>query len=115
MALRYVAEITDGIPTHGCFSYIDTEDGLAVFLFDQMKIDVEIEMEFHYDDDPYKIVMCRIPRKQRNSFLQAIDLLPSFMAYAGRMGYEEYCQDFFMNAAQWLAERGTDRRPIPLQ
>ena len=102
---RYCIEIADGTTTHYYFSYIDTDDNLADFLFSHLKIDLEREMEFHYDNDPFKIVMCRIPQEQRELFLKAVDLLPGLMAYVGKTGYEEYCVDLMTNAARFLDEK----------
>ena len=83
---RYLIEITDGPSMQYSFSYVDTEDNLAYLLFDHLDVDVEPDMEFHCDGDPYKIVVCRIPREHRDAFLRAIDLLPAFMDYAGKKG-----------------------------
>ena len=105
MKPRYCFEIADGPSTHYCFAYIDTVDNLADFLFDHMKIDVEHEMEFHYDDDPFKIVMCRVPRNQRETFLKAVDVLPGLMDYVGITGYHEYCTEIMQNAARFLKEK----------
>jgi len=115
MNRRYVAEISYGIPTHYGFSYVDTEDGLADFLFAHLKIDVKPDVVFHNENDPYRIVMCKIPRGEREVFLRAIDLLPGLMAYAGKKGYEEYCSRFFRDAERWLAEHADMGRKVPLQ
>ena len=115
MSHRYCIEIAEDLNTRYCFSYIDTEDELASVLFSHLKIDVEPEMEFHYDDDPFKIVMCHIPREQRKEFLRAVDLLPELMAYAGIEGYDEYCQDLMKKAARFLAGQKESGGITPLQ
>lgn len=115
MVHRYVAEISYGLSAQYGFAYIDTEDGLADFLFHHFKIDVEPDTVFHYEGDPYRIVMCKIPRDQREAFLNAIDLLPSLMDYVGKTDYESYCLEFFMNAGRWLSEHEEDERTTPLQ
>ena len=115
MKSRYCFEIADDISAYYCFSYIDSEDNLADFLFKQMKVNVEPQMEFHNDDDPFKIVMCRIPRQQREAFLEAVDMLPGLMAYVGRAGYDEYCLDLMKSASQFLAEGKMANRITRLQ
>ena len=115
MKPRYCFEIAEDLSTHYCFSYMDTVDNLADFLFDHMKINVEHEMEFHYDDDPFKIVMCRVPRSQREDFLNAIDLLPGLMEYAGKTGYDAYCMDLMRNAARFIMKNREAQRISPLQ
>ena len=42
---RYCFEIAEDLSTRYCFSFVDTEDGLASFLFSHLKVDVEEEME----------------------------------------------------------------------
>ena len=94
MKYRLCIEISDGPSADCCFVYFDTVDNLADFLFDHMNIEVEREMEFRYhDDDPFKMVMCRIPIRQREAFLEAVEVLPGLMAYADKAGYKEYCLD----------------------
>ena len=115
MKPRYCFEIAEDLSTHYCFSYMDTVDNLADFLFDHLKINVEPEMEFHYDDDPFKIVMCRVPRSQREDFLNAVDLLPGLMEYAGKTGYDAYCMDLMRNAARFIMKNREAQRISPLQ
>lgn len=112
---RYCFEIAEDLATRYCFSYIDTEDGLASILFDHLKVDVEEEMAFHNDDEPFRIVLCHIPRSQRKEFLQAVELLPALMAYAGKEGYEEYCLDLMRHAARFMEKRRGGDRITPLQ
>ena len=106
MGHRYVAEFTDGMSADYGFSYIDTEDNLAALVFDHLKVDVKTDMVFQMEeDDPYRVVLVRIPREQREAFLHAIDLLPAFMAYAGKADYEDYCRAFFLKAHLYLQEK----------
>ncbi len=114
MSFRYVIEILDAPAEECCFSYIDTEDNLADFVFDRQKVRVTTDMEIQYDD-PFKVKVCRIPRKQRKAFLRAIDMLPGFMAYAGRKDYDEYCRGFFENARMYMMNAGTGGGSIPIQ
>lgn len=115
MNRSYYFEITDGPSTHYVFSYFDTPDNLADCLFDHLKIDVVREMEFHNEGDPFKIVMCHIPRRQRAEFLRAVRLLPDLMEYAGQEGYDEFCIDFMMNADRFMKNRQETQGITPLQ
>ena len=114
MIQDYVVGIEYGLSTHCGFSYIDTKDGLADLLFDHLKVEVILDREFGFDNDPYRIIMCKVPRHQREAFLRAMDLLPSLMAYAGHTDYEEYCRNFFRFANRWMDEREASER-MPLQ
>ena len=101
---RYVIEIAENMSAHDCFSYIDTKDHVARFLFHHLKIDVEQDAEFSDEhDDAFRIVMCKVPREQREIFLRAIELLPGFMAYVGRKKYSAYCREFFRKAGEFYA------------
>ena len=113
--LRYCIEITDDPSSYCCFSYIDSEDRLADALFDHMKIEKKAEMEFPCSHDPYKIIVVRIPREQREDFLWAIDMLPSFMDYAGREDYEECCRMFFLYVSQYDLGMGATGETALLQ
>ena len=107
MSQRYVAEISYGLSTHYGFSYIDTEDGLADLLFKHLKVDVIPDTEVHGDGEPYRIVMCKVPREQREEFLRAIELLPALMEYAGKTDYEDYCRQFFTKVYRWMEKQET--------
>ncbi len=113
MRRRYCVEIADGPSPWCCFAYFDTADGLARLLFDYEKIEVETEGEFTAEGDPFVIVLCRVARKDREGFLKAIDLLPSFMDYAGMKGYDAFCLGFLERANRISAGRVS--RITPLQ
>ena len=103
---RYIAELTDGLSAYYSFAYIDTEDNLAALVFDHLKVDADVDAVFQMEeDDPYRVVIVKIPRAQREAFLRAADLLPSFMAYAGKADYEDYCLAFFTRADLWLKNK----------
>jgi len=98
--MRYCFEIADGFSPDDCFAYVDTEEHLAGFLFSYERVGMTIEEEFGADGDPYRIILCRVPRERRAAFLKVIDLLPGLMAYAGRKDYDAYCTDLMTRAAQ---------------
>ena len=102
MGRRYCIEIAEEQSPYYCFSYIDTEDHLADCLFSHLKVNVEFQAEFSCDRDPYRIILCRIPREQRKAFLRSVGLLPGLMAYAGKTDYDEYCAAFMENARRYV-------------
>ena len=102
MSARYCVEIADGMSPDYCFSYFDTADHLADHLFSYLKVSTQTEMEFSNDVNDYRIIMVRIPREDRASFLRAIDLLPGLMAYAGYTDYDEFCTNFLLDAQDCL-------------
>ena len=115
MGSRYIFEISDGPSKHYHFAYFDTEDHLADFLFAHEHVDVTIEGEFGAEDDPYRIIMCQIPKDQRNRFLRCVEMMPELMEYVGKTDYDDFCRDFMMNAARFMNRREATRRSIPLQ
>ena len=115
MGLRYFFVIEDNSPSSLSIAYIDTLDNLGDFAFDHLKVEKDVLMEFHYDGDPFKIVMCRVPKSQWKRLLSAIDALPRLMAYVGREGYDAYCRDLMNKASEFLAAREGPNRSAPLQ
>lgn len=115
MGLRYFFVIDDKSPSNLSIAYIDTLDNLGDFAFDHLKVDKDVLMDFHYEGDPFKIVMCRVPKSQWKRLLSAIDALPRLMAYVGREGYDDYCKNLMNKAVGFLVSgRGPDRS-LPLQ
>ena len=98
MGTRYCFEISDGPRTDYWFAYFDTSDRLGSFLFEQEKVKMTVEGIYGKAEDPYRIVLCRIPREQRDAFLNTVDLLPGLMEYAGKKGYDDFCRGVMLNA-----------------
>ena len=97
---KYYMEIVDGdAPSpYDWFAYFDTDEYLAHFLFKHENVEVEVEGEYGKEEDPYRIILCRVPRKDRHAFLKVMNLLPAFMAYAGKTDYESYCREKMLEA-----------------
>ena len=114
MGSRYIFELSDGPSQNYHFAYFDTDDHLAGFLFAQENVDITVEGEFGAEDDPYRIIMCEVPQKQRDQFLQCVGMLPDLMAYVGKTDYDDFCINFMMNAARFK-NRNEAGRGIPLQ
>ena len=115
MKHRYCIEIAEDLSTHYCFAYVDTPDNLADFLFSEMEVETEPVLEFHCEGDAFKIVMCRFPRHQREAFLDAVEMLPGLMEYAGKTGYDEFCVDLMRRAIRYMEGRKGAERTSPLQ
>ena len=102
MSARYCIEITDGTSPDYCFSYFDMADHLADHLFSYLKVSKQTEMEFSNNENDYRVIIARIPREDRASFLRVIDLLPGLMAYVGYTDYDEFCTNFLLDAQDCL-------------
>ncbi len=114
MVSRYCMEIKDGPSPYNWFAYFDTDDRLAQFLFDYEKVDITVEGEYGKQEDPYRIILVRIPGSQRLAFLKVIDLLPGLMEYLGKTDYDDFCRGVLADADRIVTGRRTGKR-IPLQ
>ena len=115
MGSRYIFEISDGPSQYYHFAYFDTDDYLADFLFAHEHVNVTIEGEYGAEDDPYRIIMCQVPKTQRNQFLSCIEMLPELMTYVGKTDYDDFCINFMTNAARYMARKEATRMITPLQ
>ena len=66
--------------------------------------DVKDRIRFR-EEDFCRVVVVRVPRHRREAFFRAMNLLPAFMACAGREDYDDYCLDFFRHAGRSLGQR----------
>lgn len=76
------------------YAYIDTDDYLADQLFMQNKVRVYYTGEFGSPDEKYRIIMCKVRKKDNDRFLEAISKLPQKMLLCGNTDYFEYCEQF---------------------
>ena len=113
MNLKCYFEIADKTSPYNWFCYFDTQDNLAMILFRHNHIDVTIESVFGREDEPYRIVLCRIPRTQREGFLRTVFLIPAMMEYAGHTDYNDFCQELMQAALRVsLQRRRTGNAPV---
>ncbi len=104
---RYCFEISVGPSPYYWFAYFDTPDHLADFLFTHEEADVTVEGEYGEEENPYRIILCRIPKDRREAFLHAVDLLPALMAYVGKTDYDDFCRGVLADAVHFLSARRT--------
>jgi len=79
------------------YAYVDTNDHLADSLFYRRKIPVRFKEEMVKNGSKYKVVICKIQKKYKKQFEEAMAELPTKMCLFGHADYEEFCDDF-MNA-----------------
>ena len=78
------------------YAYVDLnrdKDYAADSLFYKRKIPVRFQDEMARDGDPYRIIFCRIPRKFRKLFEEALEELKTKMSLLGHNDYEDYCRN----------------------
>lgn len=75
------------------FAYVDTHNYTADSLFNRRNVPVKYEDEYAREGSKYRIIFCRIPRKHRAKFMEALGELPNKMLLCGHRDYEEFCED----------------------
>ncbi len=66
---------------------------------------MEICQEDGGGDNPYWLILCKVPKDQRVRFMECIDLLPGVMENAGMKGYVNYCQRYISGFMQYIEEK----------
>ena len=72
--------------------YIDVPEYFADSLFEKHGVMVKREYSLRRPGDEFLIVLCRIRRRDREKYLQAIGELDRKMILCGHPGYEAYCR-----------------------
>ena len=76
------------------YMYIDLnvdEDFVADSLFYKRNIPVKFGEEMSKDDDKYRVIFCKVRKKYRKAFEEALREIPNKMNLLGHTDYEEYC------------------------
>ena len=78
-----------------CFSYLDGADAYrADPLFNQYGLRVKFESEFLTPEGNYKIIICRVPKRQAALFHKVMEQMPRRMALFGYTEYTTYWENF---------------------
>ena len=75
------------------YMYIDHKDYLADSLLAQNQVSVRFGGEFSRDDSPYRIILCKVRKKDIAGFEKAMELLYNKMLLFGYNGYESFCNN----------------------
>lgn len=75
------------------FAYLDSNNNLADSLFSKHGVRLRLGPDFVIRGNPnYKIVFCRVHRKDIEKFYAALDDLTDKMHICGHPEYEEFCR-----------------------
>ena len=77
------------------YMYMDLnvdQDYVADSLFCKRGIHVKFGEEMCRDGDKYRAVFCRIRKKDRQAFEEALEEIPVKMSLLGHNDYEDYCR-----------------------
>ena len=78
------------------YAYVDlntNENYAADSLFYKRKIPVKFGDEMSRDGDRYRVVFCKVHKKYRKPFEEALEELKTKMNLLGYTDYEDYCND----------------------
>lgn len=76
------------------YAFLDTAEYLADQLFIQDKVRVYFGREAHRPDDEYRVVFCKVRKRDEPAFLAALQKLPSKMLLTGHTNYPDACEEF---------------------
>ena len=82
------------------YMYIDHKDYLADFLLAQNHVSVHFGDEFSREDSPYRIILCKVRRKDTAKFEKSMELLCNKMLLFGHNDYMESCNNIMETLGQ---------------
>ena len=75
------------------YAYVDHSSYLADPLFAQRKILMRYKGEMERKDSPYRIIFCRVWKRDAGRFEEALEKLTNKMLIMGYRDYEKECSD----------------------
>ena len=75
------------------YAYVDHYSYLADDLFIQRKITIRFKGEFEKDGSQYRIIMCRVLKRDAGRFEEALEKLKDKMMIMGYRDYDQVCSD----------------------
>lgn len=81
------------------YAYIDSQNYLADSLFCKYEVTVDFGDEYYRDDTEYRVIFCKIKKKDKEKFEKALSELNNKMLLCGRNNYEEFCDSFIKELA----------------
>ena len=82
------------------YMYIDHKDYLADSLLAQNHVSVRLGNEFSRDDSPYRIILCKVRKKDTADFEKSMESLRNKMLLFGHNDYMEFCNSIMETLGQ---------------
>ena len=73
------------------FVYVDAKDYLADQLFIEREITVAFLQEYAKPDSEYIVIFCKVHKKDRSAFEDAVNALNNKMLLMGHPDYPDFC------------------------
>lgn len=77
------------------FAFLDTEEYLADGLFIQHEVTVHFGPEYEKPGSPYRMILCRVRKRDEDRALAALEELLRKMLLCGHMDYPAFCRDLW--------------------
>ena len=77
------------------FAYLDVAEYLADNLFAKHQVTVRFGEEWSTPDSEYRIILCRVRKRDTRRFLDALEELPKKMLICGYADYPAYVERLF--------------------
>ena len=82
------------------YMYIDHKNYLADFLLAQNHVSVHFGDEFSREDSPYRIILCKVRKKDTAEFEKSMELLCNKMLFFEHSDYMGFCNNIMETLEQ---------------
>lgn len=79
------------------YAFLDTGAYLADQLFIKHQVQVHFREEYVRNNSPYRVIFCRVRKREQQRFLAALSELPTKMMLLGYTDYLETCYSLWGN------------------
>lgn len=89
------------------YAYVDHSSYLADQLFVQNKVKLKCSCEMVREDSPYRIIFCKVRKKDAAKFEEALGRMENKMLLLGHRDYPEVCEKLTWIIDEGMKERNT--------
>lgn len=82
------------------FAYLDVPEYLADGLFIRHEVRVHFSSEFSRPGEQYRMITCKVRKRDLPRFLEALEELPNKMLLCGHSDYIDYCNQLWESLVQ---------------
>ena len=75
------------------YVYVDHKDYLADILFRQNNVSLKFNEEFEKEDTPYRVIFCKVMKKDAARFEEVLSRLNNKMLLMGYHDYPDICDE----------------------
>ena len=86
------------------YCFVDVEKYLADELFIRHKVQVKFKQEYQKTGMNYLLIFCKVRKKNKTKFLEALEELKSKMLLLGYEDYQNFCEEFNENILEKTQE-----------